>query len=323
MTRIRRRLNVARQVTLGIAAVAAFALPVAVGAIQQAPPDARPRFEVASIKPCEGTQGKRDARTSPGRLTVTCHTLATLIRLAYIGWGPSSLATPIVGGPGWVESDEYLVDARAASEQSVAMIGGPMLQTLLEERFMLKIRRETRELPHYALTVADGGFKLRPIDPGSCVAPDLTKPPVTRDPVTQKPFCGRTSISPAGVSSSSMTVEELATALRSFVDRPVVNKTGIDGMFDVRLQFAPLRSPEQSGSNDAAGGLGRNPPAGIPPGGGRGGRGDGGRGDGATVAADVSIFTAIQEQLGLRLERTTGPVPAVLVIDHVERPSPN
>ena len=195
-----------------------------------------------------------------------------------------------------------------------------MLQTLLEERFMLKIRRETRELPHFALTVADGGFKLRPIDPASCVALDLTKPPVTRDPVTQKPFCGRTSISPAGVSGSSMTVEELATALRFFVDRPVVNRTRIDGMFDVRLQFAPLRSPEQNGSNDAAGGLGRNPPAGVPPGGGRGG---GGRGDGTTVAADVSIFTAIQEQLGLRLERTTGPVPAVLVIEHVERPSPN
>ena len=114
--RLTRGLNVAGHVTLRIAAIAAFALPVAVGAIQQAPPDARPRFEVASIRPCEGTQGKRDARPSPGRLTVTCHTLATLIRLAYIGWGPSSLATPIVGGPGWVESDEYLIDARAASE---------------------------------------------------------------------------------------------------------------------------------------------------------------------------------------------------------------
>ena len=319
--RIGRRLNVARQVIVGIAAMAAFALPVALGAMNtllgQAAPDARPRFEVASIRPCEGTQGKRDARPLPGRLTVTCHTLATLIRLAYIGWSPSSLGAPIVGGPGWLDSDEYLIDARAGSEQPVAMIGGPMFQTLLEERFMLKIRRETRDLPHYALTVADGGSKLRPIDPASCVAPDLTKPPAARDPVTQKPFCGRSSISPSGVSGESMTVEELTSALRSFVDRPIVNKTGIDGMFDIRLQFAPLPSPEQAGRNDSAG------PAGVvSPGGGRGGRG--GRGDGGTVAAaDVSIFTAIQEQLGLKLERTTGPVPAVLVIDHVERPSPN
>jgi len=336
------RLNVPRHVTLGIAAIAAFALPVAVRAMntlpaqaadrevaardavaltQQAPPDRRPRFEVASIRPCEGTQGKRDARTSPGRLTVTCHTLATLIRLAYIGWSPSGLGAPIVGGPGWLDSDEYLIDARTASEQPVAMIGGPMLQALLEERFMLKIRRETQELPHYALTVANGGSKLRPIDPASCVPPDLTKPPAARDLVTQKPFCGRSRISPSGVTGASMTVEELTTALRSFVDRPIVNKTGIAGMFDINLQFAPLASPEQGGGNDPAG---RNPAPAVPTGGGRGGRGGGGRGDGgAVVAADVTIFTALQEQLGLRLERTTGPVPSVLVIDHAERPSAN
>ena len=92
--RIRCRLNVARQVTLRIAALAAFAVPVAVGAIQLAPPDARPRFDVASIRPCQGDPGKRDARTSPGRLTVTCHTLATLIRLAYIGWDLPVLPHP-------------------------------------------------------------------------------------------------------------------------------------------------------------------------------------------------------------------------------------
>jgi uncharacterized protein (TIGR03435 family) len=121
---------------------------------------------------------------------------------------------------------------------------------------------------------------------------------------------------------ASMTVEELTTALRSFVDRPIVNKTGIDGMFDISLQFAPLTTAEQGGRNDSGARIGGNPTAGVPPGGGRGGRG--GRGDGGTVAAaDVSIFTAIQEQLGLRLERTTGPVPSVLVIDHAERPSAN
>jgi uncharacterized protein (TIGR03435 family) len=196
------------------------------------------------------------------------------------------------------------------------MIGGPMLQTLLEERFALKIRRETRELPHYALTVADGGAKLRPIDPASCVPPDLTKPPAARDPVTQKPFCGRSSTSPQGVNGASMTVEELTTALRSFVDRPIVNKTGIDGRFDISLQFAPLRSPEQGVRNDSAGRADVVSPGGR---GGRGGRGDGG----IVAAADVSIFTAIQEQLGLKLERTTGLVPSVVVIEHVEKPSPN
>jgi uncharacterized protein (TIGR03435 family) len=123
-----------------------------------------------------------------------------------------------------------------------------------------------------------------------------------------------------------MTVEELTTALRSFVDRPIVNKTGIAGMFDISLQFAPLANPEQGGGNDPAGRLGRDStPAAPPAGGGRGGRGGGaGRGDGGTmVAADTSIFTALQEQLGLRLDRTTGPVPSVLVIDHAERPSAN
>ena len=230
---------------------------------------------------------------------MTCQTLATLIRLAYVGWSASSLDAPIVGDSGWLDSDEYLIDARSASEQPVAVIGGPMLQTLLEERFRLTIRLETRALPHYALTVAAGGSKLRPIDPASCVVPDLTKPRVARDPVTQKPFCGQASRSPQGIRSASMTVEELTTALRSFVDRPIVNNTGIDGMFDISLQFAPLGSPEPNSSNDASGRLGQIP------------------------AGGVSLFTATQEQLGLRLERATGPVPSVLVIDHVEQPSPN
>ena len=123
------------------------------------------------------------------------------------------------------------------------------------------IRLETRELPHYALMVAAGGSKLRPIDPASCEVPDLTKPRVARDPVTQKPFCGQASVSPQCVRGASMTVDELTTALRSFVDRPIVNKTGIDGMFDISLQFAPLGSRNKTAAMMRVGGSGRSLPA--------------------------------------------------------------
>jgi uncharacterized protein (TIGR03435 family) len=230
---------------------------------------------------------------------LTCQTLATLIRQAYVVFagvrrGAPGFDVPIVGGPDWLDSDGYLIAAKAGSEQPRAMLLGPMFQRLLEERFMLKVHLETRELPAYALTVAGGGFKLRPIDPATCAARDATAPPVltARDPVTQKPFCQMIISGGSGL-RGSMTVQELSNALSSYVDRQIINKTGIDGIFNVDVQFVPLRVP---------GPLGRPPdPA---------------------AGGGVSIFTAIEEQLGLRLERTTGPSP-VIVIDRVERPSPN
>src|SRR5580658_8414773 len=120
----------------------------------------RPVFEVATIKPCEppastggGGRGAAQAGAtpgpSPGRLATTCQTVAALINLAYVRFanGRSNGApfVPLSGGPPWIRSDRYVVSAKAGEAASQEMMQGPMLQALLEDRFKLKIHRETKE----------------------------------------------------------------------------------------------------------------------------------------------------------------------------------
>ena len=141
-------------------------------------------FEIASIKPCKpgevrpgitaGSPGKSangDANRgpSPGYLELNCYPLRILIRFAYIDFADGhvnpvrELSTSIEGAPDWVrsDSDTYAITARASGPASQAVMRGPMLRALLEERFHLKIRWETREGPVYELTVAKGGPKLQ------------------------------------------------------------------------------------------------------------------------------------------------------------------
>jgi uncharacterized protein (TIGR03435 family) len=130
-------------------------------------------FEVASIKPCRSEAG-RTGGDGNGPSTVTlrlpCQTLMRLIQGAYVFFAHGrmniGLSVPITGGPGWVNSDLYQIDAKAGAPQSHGIMNGPMLQALLEDRFKLKIHREISEGPVYALTVAKGGPKLLPLKEG-------------------------------------------------------------------------------------------------------------------------------------------------------------
>ena len=262
--------------------------------------DTRPRFDVVSVKPCTEVSGRRGASATPGRLDLTCQTLEVLIREAYmvftdgVAANPSGYDAPLVGAPDWVRSEAYVVTATTSATPARAGMRGPMLQTVLEDRFGLKARREIRDLPIYALT-AERTPRLQRVDESGCVARDTSKPsvPSTRDPATKKPFC-QTIIRSVSSISGSMRLQELADAIGSYVDRPVMDRTGVSGIFTVDLRFdGQVRGPLGLASI--------RPPA----------------PDGA-----VSIFTAVQEQLGLRLEPSRGPAP-VLVIEHVDRPSPN
>ena len=119
-----------------------------------------------------------------------CTTVQRLVQQAYGLFAdgqmnPGSSLT-VVGGPAWITSDFYEIDAKAEGPQGHAMMNGPMLQALLEDRFKLKIHRETRDVPVYALTVAAGGLKLEPFQ-GSCTPRDFDKPPSEAD-------CGNVSI---------------------------------------------------------------------------------------------------------------------------------
>ena len=271
---------------------------------------ARPRFDVVSIKPCKPsvTSGVPvfGGDSSPGRLSIGCGILADadntgMIQVAYNRYASGQLTSwkmiPIEGGPNWIHSERFEIDAKSDGHPNVLMMQGPMLQTILEDRFKLKIHRETRQGPVYELALGKGSPKLKPLQDGSCT-PVVVGRPVPLLPDGQR-RC-RNMVSPRGsVDFEGGTLSMFAGSLGMVLDRPVIDKTGITSYFEIHLVFSP---------DDSAG------PRPVPaePG-----------ASGVVRAADApGIFQAIQEQLGLRLVPAKGPVD-VLVIDHIERPSEN
>ena len=257
-------------------------IAAAAGAIANA---ADPKFDLVSIKPCDAdmVSGGRtgDFRPqSPGVLHIYCAPVRALIQRAYLQYANGSerdfnfYDVPIEKAPGWTASDRYTIEAKAAGPEPQGTMNGPMLRALLEERFGLQIHRETRPAAIFELVVAKGGHKLRPFD-GSCTP-------------------GRDCRNLGGVSGPNITrywraitVDDFISSVldKQFVGRPVVNKTGISGVFDVRLEF----TPERNASSPDAG---------------------------------PSIFTALQRQLGLKLIPARG-TEEHLVIDRVTRPTAN
>jgi uncharacterized protein (TIGR03435 family) len=315
------KLNFAKKVALATAAMAALAVPIVVGIMHaQSTAAATPKFEVASIKPCGkdagpgGGKQKGDgpgrASVSPGRLSTGCVFLANaelgpvgLIQRAYGGIGirhvvPLGSAPPVSGGPAWIYSDLYSINAKAEGNASEALMEGPMLQALLEDRFKLQLHRASKEIPVYALTVAKSGSKLLPFKEGSCIAVDFTKPPIPPPPPGQKScnaVVGGRRGSNTKLEAQAITLDYFSKLLSLVLDRPVIDKTGIRGKFDFHLLYL----------------VDQTTPGVLLP--------DFGPSDDSPAA---SIFTVVQEQLGLKLEPTKG-AREFLVIDHVERPTEN
>jgi uncharacterized protein (TIGR03435 family) len=308
-------------VAVSIAAFVSFAV------FAQQPPSQK--FEVASIRLCapnagrgqaDKKQGDRsrftgglEAVASPGRLNTGCAVLAQpfplagLIQRAYgrLGLGrpvPLGSALPVEGGPSWISSDAYLIDAIAPGASLEAM-EGPMLQALLEERFKLKLHREARQVPVYALTLpAKGGFKLQAVATGSCTPPDFSTYPMPALPAG-KHYCNNTGVGgrkgPNTVlNQDESTVDNVAKLLTLILDRPVIDKTGLTGKYNFHLEFVIDQTTSSLLNNPGFPDL----PSDDPP--------------------AASIFTVVQEQLGLKLEPARGP-RNLLVVDHIERPSEN
>jgi len=267
-----------------------------------APPT--PKFDVVSVKPCK-SGGARSADSSPGRLSIGCALLADsdntgLIQQAYnryaSGHFTSGRIVPIEGGPDWLRAEGFAFDAKSDGQPSILMMLGPMMQALLEDRFRLKIHRETRQGLVYELVVAKGSPKLKPLQEGTCI-PVLVGHPLPALASDQH-YC-RNLVGPGVVDFEGGTLSILAGMMGLLVDRPVIDKTGITDYFRIQLKFSPDDSaPPRTPTADP----------GAPA---------------AVRATDTpGIFEAIQEQLGLRLVPAKGPVD-VLVIDHIERPSEN
>jgi uncharacterized protein (TIGR03435 family) len=253
-----------------------------------------PSFEVASVKPTSagpvivGVWGGAGLRFTPGgAFEANNVTLGSIIRFAY---GLRDFQT--VGAPEWVDTDRFDIQARGP-QGAVESEAPRRLQSLLAERFALKVHRETRNGQFYALVLARANGSLGPrlrqsqVESPQGLGGGQCAPPGPPGPFNMR-ICGVTM---------AQLVERY---LPMYAGRRVIDRTGLAGGFDLALYFD------------------NRPVPGVGPGGGLMPR----PGADPTPADAVSIFTALEEQLGLKLEPQTGPVE-VLVIDHVERPTPN
>jgi bla regulator protein BlaR1 len=320
-----RKLDSGKKFLLGAAAFTALAMPVVFGLAHAMPwrgqntaAPAREQFDVASVKPCDKNSPVPPAagrggggNDSSSRMDMPCSTLAHLIEVAYVefpdGVRQPRLAfkpLPIEGGPAWLRSDTFFISAETEKSVTPTMMRGPMLQMILEDRFKLKVHRETREVPVYELTVAKGGLKLPHTVPGSCVPEELWNLAIPPKP-GDKPLClmgmRRTSGANVTIWARGMTLNEICHYLDGIgIDRPLIDKTGVADteLFDMQLQISIDDTTPGLHPRDTGEGLGTTGDAAFP-----------------------SLFTAMQ-QLGLKLVPAKGPAKFV-VIDGVERPSGN
>jgi uncharacterized protein (TIGR03435 family) len=266
------------------------------------------KFEVASVKRCQNSQPPSGGDPDPLRLHLACVTAANLVRLAYLVFpagepdapvSPNSFQVPISGGPSWLDSDRYSIDAKAAGPVNVEMMKGPMMQALLADRFKLKLHREAKEVNIFELSVARGGPKLQPAKMGGCVVFDRNNPPPDPPPGEPGPvFCGFVRRSAAtGFDIAGVTMADRCRSLSAYVDRDIIDKTGLKGVFDVHLDLTPADLGYPGALPD--------PSSALPP-------GDSG---GARIASAV-------KRLGLQMRPAKGSAQFI-VIDHVERPSGN
>jgi uncharacterized protein (TIGR03435 family) len=250
-------------------------------------------FEVASIKPsAPDARGMFITPGPGGGVTITNMTLKEMIVLAW-----RVQPHQISGGPAWIDSIHYDVVAKPEGTPQQAELP-LMIQSLLEDRFQLAIRRETKELPIYALVVARKDGKLGPglkeSKEGSCEPPDPNKPPPPLRPGERPTFaCGGAMMSPRSFAGVSIKLDNLMPGLSRLLGRTVVDRTGLTGNFDITVEWTPDETQALQPPGAAASGAG-----------------------------GPSIFAAFQEQLGLKFESQKGPVE-ILVIERAERPSEN
>jgi uncharacterized protein (TIGR03435 family) len=323
-----KKLSLGKKAILALAGLVAIAGPVAFGVVQMIPLHVQilhatgplPSYEVATIKPEAGPHIPGSLAKDIRRFTGTTK---DLIEGAYnIPYGAGER---VVGGPGWISSDRYIIEGKVPEDLMARMAtmegtesrmqNSLMKQSLLADRFKLKVHFETREMPVYALVVAKGGSKVKPTDPNAAVAPlyfpapggaklaDPNAPPVRQYMNTFGPN-HRLIVTGDGrgvleMTTNGVAMDNVAQSLEEVVDdlggRTIVNKTGLDGQYDFKLKWAP----QQTASAPAA------------------------NADSAAMENDApSIFTALEEQLGLKLVPAKGMVE-VVVIDNIERPSQN
>jgi uncharacterized protein (TIGR03435 family) len=289
---------------LSAAVMVAVGMPLGIGLLHAQAPSAAPvgeserlTFEAASVKQNTSSDARPAMQFPPGRFVAINALLKPMIAAAY-----GFPIFRVTGGPAWLESTRFDIQAKASGP--VPTTPGPpspevfrMLRTLLEDDFKLRVREVTQEQSIYRLVLARSdrrlGVRLR-ASTLDCeglktqgVSGPTSAPPPGEMPVT----CGMWGV-PNRLSAGAIPMAQLVGLLSSRVGRFVVDDTGLDGVFDLNLEYTPEPAGPMPAPADQA------PPAGDVP----------------------SIFTALQEQLGLKLEGGRGPVP-VLLVESAEMPA--
>jgi uncharacterized protein (TIGR03435 family) len=248
-------------------------------------------FDIASIKPSDSSARQGLIIQPGGRFVASSFSLQSLIAIAYhlTPFQISSVA-------GWIANERWNIEAKGEGVTSIPSWVPPdipemmavRLRTLLDERFLLKVHREARLQEVYALTLAKNGSKLVSVEPASS----------TQQRSAQRG--GTFRAGPGVVIGAAVTMDQIVKYLDRLMDRRVIDKTGLTGYFDLTLKFAPESAPRYISSPAATAGVGID----------------------AEVSDDPTIFTALQEQLGLKLQLAKEPTE-FLVIDSARKPTDN
>jgi uncharacterized protein (TIGR03435 family) len=249
-------------------------------------------FEVVSVKPNRTDQAHPGSPVRPDGFDGENQSLSW-----YMVWAfglPAIGESYFSGLPSWVTTERFDLIAKVAGPdvpvwQSMSNAEkGALIHDVLVDRFKLQTHIETHQRPIYGLVLARGGAKLTPITPvppSTAPAPDRT---VTHTP---RPWFG---FSRTGIVAGNVTMEDFAADLSKMeLGRPVQDRTGLTDRYNLKLDFAPINPSPASAEGTAA-----------------------------EPDPRPDIFTAVQDQLGLKLESSTGPV-VTMAIDHIERPTPN
>jgi uncharacterized protein (TIGR03435 family) len=257
-----------------------------------------PKWEAVSVKACSGEPAPAaPGNTSTDRIALNCQSLLSFVFSAYTiyeGGRYNGLVAGSIrydGFPEWTRTERFTIEAKAEGSPGQAMMRGPMMQKILEDRFHLKVHRETKEGTVYILSVAKGGPKMQTLQPGGCelfdLAGALALPPSA--------CYNEVKRGPARTWDAWTNMDSLARYLTVLFadpavgDTPVLDRTGLAGGYHVQLKFAPpLDSSAPQPVDDPS----------VP-----------------------SVFTALQS-LGLKLESGRGP-RQYLIFDHADRPSGN
>ena len=254
--------------------------------LPQAAVTARPSFEVASIKPSTANEPRYYGfHVGDDRFLGTNISVQGWIQIA---WGVTE--REMTGSPQWISSENFDIDAKAERPIRSVGEGFQMLQSLLEDRFSLKVHHEMKEALMYSLVVGKNGLKMKPsLDQTGYVGDFPGGAPDGRVLTAGGPR----EVRPGRIAGEALPMSMIAGMLTGLAGSRVVNKTGLMGRYDVDLRYTP----------------------------------DSGQAPGATPEPtyspdEESLFSSLQTQLGLKLESTRGPIE-ILVVDHIERPSAN